>query len=107
MSDFEFDLALCRAAIDQTHDCEVGRLLDVVELSLTSGEHSWQGKVYTLHLERHPFASRCYAWQQRTGPSSMVVHAVLQSDKVTSAEIAVRSRLGKRDDRKRVNSRRR
>jgi len=91
-----------RLAIHQTHNCEAESLERIIDVNipLRTGAR-WEGRVHIFKVSGHSKASRCYAWPEPLGDTTIIVCAVLHSGRVTSPEQAVKSQLRRRTRRAR------
>ncbi len=89
-----------RVAIHQTHRVATRRLAEVVAVEIRRRDApAWRGSVHVFEISGHARAKRCFAWPQAVNRTTTIIHAVLETDKVRTAEQAVRARL--RTDRRR------
>lgn len=81
-----------RLAIHQAHDCEAGTLAEIVHVTVPrKNGPAWKGSVYTFEINGHRKATRCYAWPEPVNKTTIIIRAVLHSEKVSSAQKAVQS----------------
>jgi hypothetical protein len=85
-----------RIAIHQTHNCEAHTLSEVVHVTLPRRKGpAWEGPVHVFEISGHREARRCYAWPDPVNQASVIIRAVLHSERISSAERAVRSVLSR------------
>jgi hypothetical protein len=88
-----------RLAIQQLHGCP-SRLIEVVPLSTDAhAQNVLGGAVHVFEMIGHPSALRCYAWASPSKTNSTTMHAVLHTERVKSAELAVKSAARRRTTR--------
>jgi len=75
-----------RHAINETLYCDIKADEGVVHVKLQQRNGVlWQGEVHVFEVSGHNNATRCYAWAEPLSETSVVIHAVLQSEKLSSA----------------------
>jgi hypothetical protein len=94
-----------RLAIQQLHGCP-SRLIEVVPLSADpQAQNVLGGAVHVFEMIGHPSALRCYAWASPRKTNSTTMHAVLHTESVKSAELAVKSAARSRTTRSSAGAR--
>jgi hypothetical protein len=89
-----------RLAIHQTHDCEAGRLAEIVHVSIPRKNGSaWEGLVHAFEICGHRKATRCYAWPEPVNDTTIIIRVTLHSEKISSAQKAVQSVIRSRQTR--------
>jgi hypothetical protein len=90
-------LSELRMAIHQTLNCQPQLPPAVVNIRVSrKGRKPWTGSVYSFEITGHPRATRCYVWPEALDAKTVVVRAVLHSDKISSPERAVNSVLNRK-----------
>ena len=90
-------LSELRMAIHQTFNCQPQIPPTVVNVRVPQkGRRAWSGPVYTFEIKGHPRANRCYVWPEALDAKTVVVRAVLHSDKISSPQRAVHAVLNRK-----------
>ena len=90
-------LSELRMAIHQTFDCQPIFPPTIINVRVPrKGRKAWSGSVYSFEIKGHPRATWCYVWPEALDAKTVVVRAVLHSDKICSAERAVNSVLNRK-----------
>jgi len=90
-------LSELRMAIHQTFDAQPQFPPAVVNVRVPrKGRKTWSGSVYSFEIKGHPRATRCYVWPEALDAKTVVVRAVLHSDKISSPERAVNAVLNRK-----------
>ena len=87
----KMSLGEMRLAIHQTHDCDVYRCIESVEIKLTQYPRQKSVDVHLFEIKGNPTATECYAWGLLKGENRVAILAVLRSGEISTAEQAVRS----------------
>ena len=86
-------LALLRAAIRQTHNCEAVHCQTVPVHETIDGKTIWQGEVEVFDLDGHAEAKKCFAWSHHEKGKGERFVTVLEKQLVNSPEMAVKSAI--------------
>jgi hypothetical protein len=84
-------------AIHETYNCEAQDTAEIVHVRVPRNRgRSWDGMVHIFEISGHPKATRCYVWPEVLDAKTVIIRAVLHSDKISSPQKAVQSVINRR-----------
>ena len=84
-------------AIHQTLNCQPIAPPTVLDIRVPrKGRMPWTGSVYCFEIKGHPRATRCYVWPELVDANTVIVRAVLHSERISSPQRAVNSVINRK-----------